>query len=208
MYIFLSLAAIAGLLIANELWWRYRDTHKEHPRKVVHIFVGSFVAFWPLFMSWDAIRLISLAFLGGVVLSKALNIFASIHEVERFSLGEISFALAVGLLTFVTKSDFIYIVSILQMSLADGLAAIIGVHYGKKNSYKVFGHTKSVAGTLTFFICSLAIIIIGRSIVHAQLSWYLVLVTSILATITENIAVWGLDNLLLPVLVALILLHA
>lgn len=207
MYVFLSLTAIAALLIANELWSRKKGSHKEHSRKVVHIFVGSFAAFWPLFMSWEDIRFISLAFLVVVILSKLLNVFASIHEVERFSLGEISFAIAIGLMTFITKSDFIYAVSVMQMGLADGLAAVIGLHYGKGNTYKILSHKKSVAGTLTFFVCSLAIILIGSAVANIHLIWYLVLIASLLATIIENIALWGLDNLFLPIVVALILAH-
>lgn len=207
MYILLSLAAIAFLLIANELWARRRGSTSEHSRKAVHILVGSFVAFWPLFMSWTDIRIISLAFLVVVIVSQALNIFTSIHGVERFSLGEICFALAVGLLTFVTQSHYIYAVAILQMALADGLAAIVGLHWGKTNRYKLLGQVKSVAGTLTFLVVSLAIIFIGREIAHVQLDWYLGVVAAIFATVIENLALWGIDNLLLPLVVALVLIR-
>ena len=104
MYVILSLALIAILLISNELLWRKKSTHKEHQRKIAHILIGTFAAFFPLYMSWTDIRLISLAFLVVVILSKFLNIFSSIHQVERFTLGEICFALAVGGLTFITKN--------------------------------------------------------------------------------------------------------
>jgi dolichol kinase len=123
-------------------------------------------------------------------------------------LGEISFALSVGLLTFITKNDFIYAVSLLQMGLADGLAAVVGVRYGKNNTYKILGHKKSAAGTFTFFICSLAIIFIGSSLANIHLIWYIALGASTLATVIENIAVWGLDNLLLPLAVSLLLIHS
>ena len=205
MFVLLSLALIAALLIANELIWRKKDTHQEHQRKIIHIVVGSFAAFFPLYMSWTDIRLISLAFLVVVGLSKALNIFSSIHQVDRFSLGEICFALAVGGLTFITSTDWIYIASLLQMSLADGLAAIVGVNFGKNNSYKVFGATKSVVGSLTCFIVSLAILIITVLISNAHINFWILVMASLIATIVENIAVYGLDNLFLPLVVAVIL---
>ena len=207
MYILLSLAAILFVLVGNELLWRRRNTHKEHSRKTVHILVGSFVAFWPLFMSWTDIRIISVAFLLAVIASKLLNIFASIHEVERFTLGEVSFALAVGGVTFVTKSDWIYAAAILQMGLADGLAAIAGTHFGENNSYKVFGFKKSIAGSLTFLIVSLAVIFISSHIAGNALPWQTGVLAALSATLLEIVAVWGLDNLLLPLVTALILMH-
>ena len=207
MYILLSLALIAAILIANELFWRKKDPHKEHQRKTIHILVGSFAAFFPLYMSWKDIRLISLAFLVVVVLSKTLNIFPSIQQVERFSLGEICFALAIGGLTYITSSDWIYIASILQMSLADGLAAIAGVNFGKSNSYKLFGVTKSVVGSLTCFTVSLAILVATALIANVHLSIWTLLFASLIATAVENIAVYGLDNLFLPLVVAVILSH-
>jgi dolichol kinase len=44
------------------------------------------------------------------------------------------------------------------MSLADGLAAVIGTRYGNRQKYLVLGYTKSVLGTLTFFVVSLGIL--------------------------------------------------
>jgi phytol kinase len=167
--------------------------------------VGSFVAFWPLYMSWNWIRIISLAFLLTVVISKGLNIFASIHEVERFSVGEICFALAVGGITFLTKTDWIYSVALLQMSVADGLAAIVGVRYGKSTKYKIFGSTKSLVGSATFFGTSLLILFIASLLVKTDLSLILILLTTLVATLVENFAVYGLDNAFIPLVVTLIL---
>ena len=173
----------------------------------MHIIVGTFVAFFPLYMSWTDIRLISLAFLVVVGLSKVLNIFGAIHQVERFSIGEICFALAVGALTFITKSDWIYTASILQMSLADGLAAVIGVRFGKSNSYKVFGVVKSIAGTLTCFVVSLLVLFIVVAISGVKINPGILVFASVIATAVENIGVYGLDNLFLPLAVAFILIR-
>ncbi len=205
MYVLLSLAIIGLLLVSNELLWRKKEAHTEHQRKIIHIIVGTFVAFFPLYMSWNDIRLISLAFLLVVILSKTFNIFGSIHRVERFSLGEICFALAIGVLTFISTSDWIYIASILQMSLADGLAAIAGVNLGKNNSYKIFGATKSIAGSLTCFVVSLVILIIASAAAQIHISFGVLLFASVIATAVENIAIYGLDNIFLPLAVAFIL---
>src|SRR6476646_2873629 len=121
MAVLLTLLIVALLLVVNEVWWRKHKTHSELSRKFIHITVGSFVAFWPYFLSWDTIRLLSVAFLVGVALSKYFGIFKAIHSVTRPTWGEMYFALAVGLVTLVTDSPAIYSVALLQMSLADGL---------------------------------------------------------------------------------------
>ena len=204
-YITISLLVIAIVLVINELWWRNKASHAEHHRKFVHITVGTFVAFWPYYLSWTEIRLLSLVLLVAIAASKTLKIFASIHAVDRATVGEICFALAVGGLTFVTRSDWIYTASLLQMSLADGLAAIVGIHFRRNNGYKVLGAQKSVAGTLSFFIISLSILIIARLVSGTVFELWLVLVTSLAATLSESIASYGLDNLLLPMVSAFML---
>ena len=207
MYALLSLAAIFILLITNELLWRKRSSgqHNEHHRKFIHILVGSFVAFWPYYLSWKDIRYISLAFLIVVGLSKLLNIFTSIHEVERFSVGEICFALAVGLTTFITKTDWIYTAAILQMSIADGMAAIIGIKFGHANSYRVLGAKKSVAGTTAYIVAALFIMTGLRILSGSQLSLLFIVGVALIDAFIENIAVYGLDNLFLPLVTAIIL---
>jgi dolichol kinase len=181
----------------------------EVGRKFVHIIVGSFVAFWPFFLSWYQIRLLSLGFLVVVAASKFFNIFSAIHSVQRPTYGEFFFAMVVGILTFVTHSKSIYAASLLQMSLADGMAAIIGVEYGLRHQhrpYHVLGHAKTLLGTLTFFLISAAILL-GYSSEHMQLAWYGALGLAAAATAIENFGVLGLDNLLAPLLVAAVLVQ-
>jgi phytol kinase len=193
--------------MVNEVWWRNRPVHSEFSRKFVHITVGSFVAFWPFFLSWQEIELLSLAFLLVVTVSKYLRLFQAIHSAQRPTWGELFFAVSVGLVALATHDKWIYAVALLQMSLADGLAAVIGVHYGNRLKYLVFGHTKSVVGTLTFFVVSLSILLAFGHWSNMSLGLGYVLVVSTLATILENLAVLGLDNLMVPLLVALMLVN-
>lgn len=202
MYVTLTVIAIAGLLFGNELWWRKKGFHGEVGRKFIHITVGSFVAFWPFFMTWNQIRLLSLAFLIVVALSKYLHLFRAIHSVQRPTWGEIYFALAVGAITFITDNKWIYMTALLQMSLADGLAAILGVRYGKKRHYFVFGQVKSVIGTSAFIVTSVLILLGFVYLSGIPLSSAAILGIAYLAALIENIGVYGLDNLLVPLLVA------
>jgi dolichol kinase len=205
----LSAAAVFLVLCLSELGWRRGYMTSEVGRKFVHISVGSFVAFWPFFLSWNQIRLLSVAFLIAVVLSKFFNIFSAIHSVQRPTYGEFFFALVVGILTFITHSKAIYAAALLQMSVADGMAAIVGVEYGIKQQrwrYHVLGCSKTVIGTATFFVISAAILF-GYSADTTRLAWYLVPAIAAAATAIENFGINGLDNLLAPLLVAVILVN-
>lgn len=209
MTLILTALLVLIVLCLSEFGWRKGYMTSEVGRKFVHISVGSFVAFWPFFLSWNQIRLLSIAFLVAVIFSKSFNIFSAIHSVQRPTYGEFFFALVVGLLTFITHSKAIYAASLLQMSVADGMAAIVGVEYGLKKQkwrYYVFGHSKTVIGTATFFLISAAILF-SYSADTTRLAWYLVPAIAAAATLIENIGVEGSDNLLAPLLVALVLTH-
>jgi len=204
MNLLLAVLAVFLILVGSELWWRKRITHGEFSRKFVHITVGSFVAFWPFFLSWNQIRLLSLGFLIVVGVSKYFRVFRAIHSVQRPTMGELYFALSVGLVTVITHDKWIYAASLLQMSLADGFAAVMGVRFGRQ-SYLVFSHRKSLVGTLTFFVTSLAILAAYTQAASVHLGAVFMIGAAALAALIENLGVAGLDNLLVPVVIALLL---
>lgn len=149
--------------------------------------------------------MLSLAFLVVVLFSKYFGIFKSIHSVRRPTWGEIFFAIAVGATTYVTQNKWIFMAAILQMALADGLAAVVGVQYGRGQRYLVFGHTKSLVGSTTFMLIS-GMILASFAIVSATpLSFAVIFGLSVAAGIIENLGVLGLDNLFVPLLIAAVL---
>jgi phytol kinase len=198
----LTVAAVFVLLCVSELWWRGAKVHTELSRKFIHITVGSFVAFWPFFLSWHQIELLSLAFLIVVAISKYLHILKAIHSVQRPTWGELFFAIAVGLIAFITHDKWIYMTALLQMSLADGLAAIVGLRYGKKHKYLVFGQVKSIIGTSTFFVVSLATLLIYMHFGHTNVNLIALFCLAVVASLLENLGAWGLDNVFVPLVIA------
>ena len=82
--------------------------------------------------------------------------------------------------------------AILIMGYGDGLAAIIGERYGKR-PVQVFGGYKSFAGTSTMFVVSLGVALIFRAVVIASI-----------ASFVEFVTPMGLDNLTVPIAVALL----
>lgn len=201
----LTILAIFVVLVGSEIFWRRHKVHRELSRKFVHLTVGTFVAFWPFFLSWDTIKLLSLAFLVVVAISKYLNIFQAIHSVQRPTWGEVFFALVVGVLAFVTQDKWIYAAALLQMSLADGMAAVVGSYFGRGHRYHVLGHVKSIPGTITFFVISFLILLAYSTFSGTQLILPTMLAISLCATLLENFAIHGFDNLLVPLLVAVAL---
>lgn len=203
----ITVAVVFLVLLANEVWWRRKNTHDEFSRKFVHIVVGSFVAFWPFYLTWAQIVVLSIAFLVVVGVSKYFKVFQAIHSVQRPTWGELFFALSVGAIAMITHNKWIYTASLLQMALADGLAAIVGVQFGGSTSYRILSHTKSLVGTLTFFLVSLLVLMEVTRSGHLQIPFLYLLLSSAIACILENLAALGLDNLLVPVSVALLLTH-
>jgi phytol kinase len=203
MDIVLTHAVVAVAILMKESWSRGK-THGELSPKHVQITHGSFVAFWPLYLSWHEIIILSLVFVGGILLSQQLNIFKAIHSVQRPTWGEVFFGLSVGMVAVITHNPAVYAVALLHMSLADGFAAVVGARYGASNAYQVFGHRKSVAGSVTFAVVS-ALILTGFAL-HQHTGFEFVFIPLILgAAILENFAVRGIDNLLVPLMIAFVL---
>ncbi len=208
MSLILTVLAVFIVIVGSEWWWRRQNIHGEFSRKFIHITVGSFVAFWPNFLTWTQIELLSLAFLVIILLSQWLELFQAIHSVQRPTLGEVFFAAAVGATALLTHNKWIYMAALLQMSLADGFAAVIGTRFPGRHKYSIFGHAKSLAGTTTFFAVSVIILL---AVSHwgglgLQPAW--IVTVSLLLCALENLAIVGSDNLLIPLAVTVLLLNS
>ena len=108
----------------------------ERARKIIHILVGIWGAWLPLWLGWRSIELLGYMLLAGVFISSKLHWFKSIHSVSRQTLGEYFFPVAIIILAMFFKDKTLFAAGMLQMGLSDGLAAVIGTRYGKKTSFK------------------------------------------------------------------------
>ncbi len=195
------------LLTAEFLWQSKLFKRPEVSRKFVHILTGVFVAFWPFFMPFWVIQILSLLMLAVVVVSRRFRIFKSIHSVQRVTYGEYLFPVGVGITATFANTEWVYAAAMLHLSLADGLAAIVGTRFLKRG-YKIFGQTKTLIGSGTFYLVSIVIVagIIWVTypvyeITALALLFWLPLVTTLL----ENAAVFGTDNVMIPLVVAAVL---
>jgi dolichol kinase len=85
------------------------------------------------------------------------------------------------------------------VALADGFAALVGVRFGKSNTYKILSNSKSIAGTATFFVVSvlimMGVIIFGGADISISLGALLLVSSS--TTLVENLAFSSIDNTLI-----------
>lgn len=204
-----GIAGVGAILFGSEFLWRTSWFKRaETPRKIVHILTGVYIAFWPLLMSFTWIQALSLVLFLMVFASKKLHIFRSIHSVNRPTYGELLFPLGVFVAAGFAKSGWVYMAAVLHLSLADGIAALIGVRYMKEFGYKIMGHSKTLIGTGAFYVVSLVIIALTMLIdpaAYGENVLWIVVFLPIATTLIENVSIYGTDNILVPVVVIAIL---
>jgi dolichol kinase len=113
--------------------------------------------------------------------------------------------LVIGILSLITSKDWVFTAAMLHLSLADGLAAIFGLAYGEGTTYKIMGRTKSIVGSLAFFFTSVAIMICYAALSGLGYSGVTLVWLPVAATLAENVSGEGTDNMVVPLLVALVL---
>lgn len=202
--LFLTLLIIAIILVLSELLLREKIIHGEIARKFVHILTGVFISSWAFYLEIEQIQAISLLLIIGVLISQRLKIFKAIRNVDRNSWGEILFAVSVGVTATLAPSSWVYTIAILNMSLADGLAAVVGSAYGGSTKYKVFGYKKTLVGSGVFYLTSFSIMLLWILFGIGQWQYYYIFLlfwVPLLSSLSENIAVNGLDNLVVPIVV-------
>ncbi|MBX4197512.1 hypothetical protein KW801_03080 [Candidatus Saccharibacteria bacterium] len=203
------LIGVFGLLVIAELLGKYRVLRGEYHRKFLHIAAGSFIAFWPWLISWRAIEVIGLVMLVVMIANRYLAFLNYRGRIGRATYGDIFLALAIFLAASLTHNKVFFALAILEVALADGLAAVAGISYGKYWGYKVFKHKKTVIGSMVFWIATLCIFGAGLLPAHDSISfasYFLILLLIPPAfTLAENLSVFGLDNLVIPLLTIAVL---
>lgn len=193
------------ILVAAEVLWRKKILGGEAQRKFVHIFAGSFIAFWPWFVSWRAIQLMGAAMLAGVLINRRLKFLHSPNGLRVKFYSDCYYAVAIIICALLTTHKAFFAVAILTLALADGFAAITGRTVGKKWGYKVFGQTKTVIGSMVFWLVAMCVLgvgiaLIGDSISFAKYALLVIFLPPVL-TILENVAISGTDNIVIPIAV-------
>ena len=199
--------ALLGLAVSVlRLYQRRCLPPPERVRKLFHVIAGGV----GLTLPWLFRTVWPVALLGGVLLLGLLvlrwsgglrrGIGSMIHGVERRSLGDVCFLLGVCLVFVLAGNGGPrFAVPILTLTLADPVAALVGLRYGR-HRYCVGGADKSIEGSAAFFVVALGCAAIPSGIAYGGLpSLPGVLVSALTMTVVEALAPHGLDNLLIPI---------
>ena len=207
-----ALLPVILILLFSEYLWRKKIVKGERARKFIHILAGIWMAFWPHYLPFDGIFILGCIATAALIYSRATTLIHAIYAVKRKTYGEIFFAMAIAVCAYIAKEPWIFTLSLLLLSLADGGAAVVGRLLGIKNQYFVFWWPvlrKSVAGTAAYiglaYLCVfIAWLVGGEQTINENMTVTLLLIP-LGAAVVENVSPYGLDNLATPLFTTLIL---
>ena len=198
----LWLALLAGVAVAVRRRW---NSQAEWSRKLVHIGGGAVVplAWWFGIHRWLAIPAAAAITVLALV-NHRRRLLPAIEDVGRASYGTVAYGASITLLLLAfwpQRADAVC-AGVLVMACGDGLAGLLGPRFPSP-SWTVLGERRSLLGTATMALVSLLALLAVAAVVPAGPSLPPLLLLALLATGLEQIAVLGLDNLTVPVAVAL-----
>lgn len=198
------LLGIFLLLVTTEYLGRHKILPGEYQRKFLHITSGTFIVFWPWLISWSAIRGLAVAMLLVMVIGRYTKQLSYNGRVRRVTYGDIFLVAAILICSFISPNKIFFALAILEVALADGLAAVIGMAYGRHWQYRVFGYKKTLVGSMMFWIVSAVILAAGLLLANAIFQprkyYESVLFLPPALTVVEMPSIYGIDNLLVPVI--------
>jgi phytol kinase len=103
-----------------------------------------------------------------------------------------------------TTHPYLIVAALMPMTWGDAFAAIIGERFGQRR-YTLLGHTRSLEGSATMFGISALATFLALGVLPLPARAVVAVVTALGATIAESVSPWGIDNLTVPAISALIL---
>ena len=205
--IIISFIYIGILMIAAKYFEKF---DKEASRKFIHILLANW---WLIAMAffdnlvWAMIPPIAFVVINFISYKgNVIKVMERDNE-KQDGLGTVYFAISLIPLVFLsyglTNNPLIGLVGFFIMTYGDGFAAVVGKSL-KSKEYKIFGCTKTLAGSCVMFMMSLIITIAVFTYANTELLLLKAIGISILATILEAISVKGTDNITVPVITSLL----
>lgn len=208
----LATVAFVFLVIAfAELIRRQFAFSQNFTRKVIHVGVGNWIFFWPFaFDHWYAILVPPALFVVLNYVSYRRELFKAMERKEKAGgLGTVYYAISlmiVAPIAMLLGGVWAAAAAIVLMAWADGLADPIGRRYGA-HKYRIFGSTKSIEGSLGFFVVGFAAVAVTLEFFSAFSSLpagfnipLFSLAIAALGTLIEALSPAGTDNLTVPII--------
>jgi phytol kinase len=197
--LWLSLLAAAAMVIRSR--W---NSPGEWSRKLVHIGGGAVV---PLAWLTGIDRWLAIPAAAAITLLALLNhrrrLLPAIEDVGRHSYGTVAYGASITVLLWLFwpgRADAVC-AGVLVMAVGDGLAGLLGPRIPSP-SWQVLGERRSLTGTVTMGVASLAVLLAVATVVPAGPAVPALVLLALAATALEQLALLGLDNLTVPLAVA------
>lgn len=197
-----------GVLMVSAKYFEKFD--KEASRKFIHILLSNWWLIAMAFFDNLAFAIVPpIAFVIINFLSYKGNVIKVMErdEENKDGLGTVYYAASLIPLVILsyglTNNPLIGLVGFFIMAYGDGFAAIAGKGIESKK-FKIFGATKSVAGSAVMFVMSFVIALAVFAYSGTQLFFVKSIILAIVATVLEAISAKGTDNITVPVITSLI----
>ncbi|MEO1002150.1 MAG: dolichol kinase [Cyanobacteria bacterium J06638_7] len=206
------LALLATLALAVRRRWNgtASPAQREWSRKLVHIGSGAVV---PIAWAFGIDRLIAVPAAAAITVLAALNhrlrLLPAVEDVGRASYGTVAYGASITLLLwqFWPRQPAVVCAGVLVMALGDGLAGLVGPQVASP-SWQVLGQRRSLVGTTVMAVSSLLVLVLLRlvppalGLEAAAPAWPALVAIAAAATLLEQVAIGGVDNLSVPLGVA------
>jgi phytol kinase len=203
-YVFTAIGVAEGLR-------KWRAYSVDFTRKFIHIAVGMWAYGTVLLFERRAFAIIPpLAFVAINALSYWRGTFKAMETGEKGQLGTVYFPVSFAALIWLLwgRPDLL-VASLMPMTWGDALAAVVGRRIGQRR-YTVAGSTRSLEGSVVLFLISwiatlVPLLLLGPGSLDAVTAVGAAAVTALAAVLVEACSPWGIDNLTVPAVSALVL---
>jgi phytol kinase len=196
------MAGVLGSALACRQRWPHQ---RELSRKIVHIGTGPVLPLaWVLHVPAAIAVPFAVAVTVIAFINHRWNLLPAVEDVGRNSYGTVAYGIAICLLLilFWAENPAAACAGVLVMAFGDGLAGLIGraVH---SPDWTVLDQRKSLIGTATMALTTAVVLASFVLITQSPLAPLRLLAVCTLAAGLEQMSVWGIDNLTVPLGVAL-----
>jgi phytol kinase len=124
---------------------------------------------------------------------------------DRSNLGTVYFPLSfIAVIWLFWDRPELLVASLMPMTWGDALASVVGRRIGRR-LYTIAGSTRSLEGSLTMFVLGALSTWAALALFGADNPLGVALITAAGATLAEAVSPWGLDNVAVPAVSALLL---
>jgi phytol kinase len=202
-----ALGSFLLLFMALQKYARVAPARPEMTRKMFHTGSGALTLAFPFLFreAWPVLLLTG----ASALLIAAVKFLPALRDrlghvtnrVERPTLGELYFPLAVALLFWLTRGQdpLLFVIPVLMLTFADATCALVGGRYGMT---RYVGASKSLEGSIAFvvvaFLCVHVPLLLWSNVGRAE-SLLIAATLALLVMLLEGSAWKGLDNLFIPI---------